>query len=238
MVNEDSPVAFENPVETDEGFDDDDFLDDDEEGEEQIVQVSDPFYYWNKAMFHLNDKLYFWVFKPAAQGYKAVTPSAFRIGVKNFFDNLSMPVRAVNCLLQGKGDELGDEIAKFLANSTEGVLGFGNPAKNKYNIPSHDEDFGQTLAVYGLGNGPYIVWPVLGSSTLRDSAGDAGDYFLDPTFYTDLETTESAGIKAFEIINGISFRIGDYESLKEAAIDPYDAMRDVYIQYRSKKVAE
>lgn len=224
-----------------EDFLDEDFLDDDEFGDataDETAAVADPLYHWNKAMFHFNDRLYYNLLKPLAEGYRAATPSFFRNGMKNFLENLATPVRVVNCVLQGKSEAAGNEISRFMVNSTVGILGFGDPAKNKYDIPRADEDFGQTLGVYGVGEGIYIVWPFLGPSTLRDSIGYGGDYFLVPINHLDLETGESVGLTVFETVNNVSFRLGDYESLKDAAIDPYDAFRDFYIQYRSKKIKE
>ena len=215
---------------------DNDFFDD--EFEEDKVEVADPLSPWNRAMFHFNDKLYFWALKPLAKGYKAVTPDFFRTGVKNFFRNITTPIRLVNCILQGKGNAAVVEFSRFFINTTEGVLGFGSPA-DKYPelIPRDEEDLGQTLAKYGLGNGFYIVWPVLGPSTLRDSIGRAGDFFLDPVSY--VEPAEAAlGARGLNMVNNISFSIGDYESLKEAAIDPYTALRNVYLQLRKKKIKE
>jgi len=199
--------------------------------------IADPLEPWNRVMFHFNDKLYFWVLKPVAQGYKAVTPDIVRVGVKNFFHNLGAPIRIVNCLLQGKSEALGVELGSFMVNTVVGVLGFGNPAANDPRLKPHDEDFGQTLAVYGVGDGFYIIWPFLGPSTLRDSVAMGGDHFLAPLSYLN-STEASAGIKFYDIVNSTTFRIGDYESLKEAAVNPYEAFRNAYIQYRQRKIKE
>ena len=221
---------------------DDDFSDDeldlfDDEFEEDKVQVADPLAFWNRAMFHFNDKFYFWVLKPVARGYRAAVPSPVRIGVRNFFTNLTTPIRLVNCILQWKWRAANAEFARFLLNSTVGVLGFGNPAKKYPKLNPDEEDLGQTLGVYGIGNGFYVVWPFLGPSTLRDSVGLVGDLFLNPVCY--VEPTEAAvGITAYETVNETSFQIGDYESLKKAAINPYEALRDAYIQHRESKVKE
>jgi len=209
----------------------------DEETEEEVVHVADPLEHWNRAMFHINDKLYFWLLKPVSRGYKAVVPTPARRGVRNFFHNLTAPIRIVSALLQGKGRKASAELTSFLVNSTVGVLGFGNPAKRWPELKPSEEDLGQTLATYGIGDGFYIVWPVLGPSTLRDSAGMVGDWFLDPVSY--VEPFEAyLGIWTLENVNDTSFRIGDYESLKDAAIDPYIALRNAYIQNRKKKVKE
>jgi phospholipid-binding lipoprotein MlaA len=211
-----------------------DFFED--EFEEDKMQVADPLSPWNRAMFHFNDKLYFWALKPLARGYKAVAPECVRTGVKNFFRNITTPIRLVNCMLQAKGKAAAIEFSRFAVNTTIGVLGFGSPA-DKYPklAPPDSEDLGQTLGNYGLGNGIYIVWPILGPSTLRDSIGMAGDFFLDPVSYVE-PTEASMGIRGLDMVNSTSFRIGDYESLKKSAIDPYTAFRDVYLQFRENKV--
>jgi len=215
---------------------DEDFFE--EEFEEDKVEVADPFSPWNRAMFHFNDKLYFWAVKPLARGYKAVAPEFFRTGVKNFFRNITTPIRLVNCILQAKGKAAAVEFSRFIVNTTIGVLGFGSPA-DKYPrlAPLDAEDLGQTLGNYGLGNGFYLVWPILGPSTLRDSIGRAGDFFLDPVSYVE-PAEASMGIRGFDMVNNTSFRIGDYESLKKAAIDPYTALRNVYLQIRENKIKE
>lgn len=218
----------------DEFAEDDPFDSEDEQAEES---TSDPLYYWNVAMHHVNDKLYFWILKPTAKGYRAVAPEQMRTGVKNFFHNLVTPIRFANCVLQGKPEKASLEFSRFIVNSTAGVLGFMDIAANNpdFEAPS-DEDFGQTLGVYGLGNGVYIVWPFLGPSSLRDTVGMSADNFLNPTSYID--GTTAVGVNAFEKVNAISFRIGDYESLKDAAIDPYEAFRNAYMQYRKKQISE
>jgi phospholipid-binding lipoprotein MlaA len=209
----------------------------DDEFEEEKLEVSDPLEPWNRAMFHFNDKLYFWILKPIARGYRAVIPKPARTCVKNFFHNITTPIRMVNCLLQGKVSAAGAELGKFVVNSTIGILGFGNPARDCPKLNPPEEDLGQTLGAYGIGNGPYIVWPILGYSTLRDSIGLAGDWFLNPISYVE-PTEASLGIKGYEIVNNTSLRIGEYESIKKASLEPYVAIRDGYIQLRRKKVEE
>lgn len=221
---------------TEEDLDEDlDYLD---EEEEEIVDIADPLYYWNYGMYHFNDRLYFWALKPVAKGYRYITPSAVRNGVKNMFHNIAVPIRFVNCLLQGKVGEAGQEAALFFFDTTIGFLGFRSMAQQYPDEVKHaEEDFGQTLGAWGLGNGFYVVWPFFGPSTVRDSFGMAGDRFLNPIAYVD-PTWASISITAFKTVNNTSLRIGDYESLKQAAIEPYDAIRDAYVQNRKKKVAE
>jgi len=240
--NQETAMSKLGQTKSNPGEDEEDSLDNnldffDEETEEEVVQVADPLSPWNRAMFHFNDKLYFWVLKPLSRGYRAVIPTPVRSGVKNFFYNITMPIRMVSCILQGKGRAASAELTKFLINSTVGVLGCGNPAKRWPELNTSEEDLGQTLASYGIGNGFYIVWPILGPSTLRDSVGMIGDWFLNPVSYVQ-PTEAHLEIRAVETVNKTSFRIGDYESLKEAAIDPYVAIRNAYIQNRKKKVEE
>ncbi|MHC4644841.1 MAG: MlaA family lipoprotein [Planctomycetota bacterium] len=208
-----------------------------DELDEQMVQVADPLEPVNRLMYGLNDIIYFWVLKPVTRVYTDVIPQPGRIGIRNFFQNLTAPARFVNCLLQGKGDAAGTELHRFVVNSTEGVLGIGDPAQDRLGLQPVEEDLGQTLAVYGLGNGFYLLLPLAGPSTLRDAGGRAGDLFLNPVFY--VEPTEAAiGISAVRTTNESSFHIGEYESFKDAAVDPYVAMRNAYIQYRNKKIKE
>ena len=207
-----------------------------EEFETKQLQVADPLYYFNKGMYHFNDKLYFWLLKPLAKGYKAITPDIFRAGVSNFFYNLLMPIRFVNCILQGKGHAAANEYTRFVINSTIGVLGLGDPASRypQLNL-ADDEDLGQTFAKYGIGNGFFLVWPILGPSTLRDSIGSLGDAYFNPLVYINPIEAQLA-VRGFNLINKTSFHIGEYEALKEASVDPYVAMRNSYLQFREQKI--
>lgn len=205
--------------------------------EEEVVQIADPIYPWNKAMYHFNDKLYFWVLKPVSKGYSAVVPEDIRLSVSNFFRNITTPIRFVGSLMQLKIKKAGNELIRFVYNSTAGIGGLADVAKTDLGISRHDEDLGQTFGYYGIGHGFYVIWPFLGPSSLRDTVGLVGDYFLDPVGYvTPYEA--AVGIVAYDKVNELSFYIGDYEDLKEAAVDPYVAIRDAYTQHRKKKVEE
>ena len=214
---------------------DDDFFDDDFDDTKQTQQIADPLYYFNYAMYSFNDFLYFAALKPLATGYKAVTPTAFRKGVKNFFHNLLFPVRFVNNLLQGKIKEAGTEVGIFLINTTFGLAGYHQVAQDDFNLNTSNEDLGQTLGSYSIGNGFYLVLPIFGPSSLRDTVGFVGDFFLKPVNYVD-PWEARYGIKAFDTVTSISFRLGDYEALKKAAFDPYIALKDAYIQNRNEKI--
>ncbi len=216
----------------------DEFLDEFEsEYEEKAVRVADPLSLWNRAMFHFNDKLYFWFLKPVAKGYRAVIPGVVRTGVRNFFSNIYTPIRLTSCILQGKAKAGGTELIRFVVNSTIGIAGVADPAKKYLKLDISDEDLGQTLGAYGIGNGFYLVWPLLGPSTLRDSVGMVGDRFLNPITYVK-PVEASVAIWSYDKINETSLHIGDYESIKEAAVEPYEAFRDAYIQYRKNKVKQ
>ena len=220
-----------------EGQTDSDFDLLEEELQDRFIEVADPLEPWNRMMFSVNDTLYFWVVKPIAVTYRDITPEPARVGIRNVFENAATPARYVNCLLQGKNAGADTELRRFVINTTAGVLGFGDPALDQYGLKPVDEDLGQTLAGCGLGNGFYIVWPLLGPSTARDSVGKVGDAFLDPLRY--VEPWElSIGISVVDYTNAASFQIGRYEVFKAAAVDPYIAMRESYIQYRDKLIRE
>lgn len=224
----------EGQFDDDEYYDEDEYEEYEEEYEDADTDLRDPLYYWNFGMFTVNDRLYFWVLKPIAQGYSKVLPERGRIGVKNFFVNLSMPVRLVNCLFQGKFNSAGTELAAFAINTTVGVIGFGTPAKNRFNLEYAFEDLGQTLGVHGIGNGFYLVMPLFGPSTLRDTLGFFGDSFLIPVNY--LPFFWRLGVRSFQTVNETSLKIGDYEQLLQSAISPYDSLRNVYVQFRNSEI--
>jgi phospholipid-binding lipoprotein MlaA len=218
-----------------EFYDDDLYFPDELMEEDPALHVADPLRPFNVAMFHFNDKLYFWVLKPVAKGWRTIAPETVRTGVNNFFYNLGFPIRFVSSILQLKGDKATGEVGRFFLNTIFGVLGFGNPAKNFAELNPDAEDLGQTFGHYGIGHGIYLVLPFWGPSSLRDGVGFAGDRFLDPVSYVDPWELR-AGVTATETVNKTSFRIGDYEAFKEAAIEPYGAMKSGYLQRRLKSV--
>jgi phospholipid-binding lipoprotein MlaA len=211
-------------------FHEKDYLD-----EETMVTVADPLEPWNRMVFQFNDRLYFWLIKPVARGYSMVMPEDFRYAISNFFHNITAPVRVINCLLQGKIKSAGIEAVSFVLNTTGGVFGLHDFAGKDLKLRVvDDEDLGQTLGIYGIGNGIYIVWPVLGPSTLRDTFGILGDGFLDPINYLELES--AIMVHSIEFTNKTSLHLGEYEDMKASALDPYIAIQDAYIQYRNKKI--
>ncbi len=198
------------------------------------LTIADPIEPWNRLMFKFNDRFYFWVLKPVAKGYSFVLPQDARVAIGNFFKNLLFPVRFINCLLQGKFKQAGNEFLRFSINTTAGVFGLDDVAKKEFNIKSSNEDFGQSLAHFGAGHGFYIVWPVLGPSSLRDTFGLLGDFLLDPLTYIEIE--KSLALRATSLVNTTSLHIGDYEDMVEGALDPYISLQDAYIQYRDREV--
>jgi phospholipid-binding lipoprotein MlaA len=165
-------------------------------------------------------------------------PEEVRGLFSSFYENIKAPIRIVNNLLQGKPRFAAIELAKFFINSTLGVGGLRDCAKECFGINGRYADFGQTLGKYGVGFGFYLVLPLLGPSSPRDGIGWLADWALRPTTYVSSEwfSPESVGLYVHEKVNDTSFHLGEYEMIKEAAIDPYVAMRDIYIQYRTKLI--
>lgn len=225
--------SAESPAAQTGSSDEEEYWDD----EESRVIVADPLSGLNQAVFEFNDRLYFWVLKPIAQGYKAVLPMPVRQGIQNFMHNLEAPVRIMNCFLQGKMEAAASEMCRFVYNTTFGILGFWDPAKDYPHLNPPEEDFGQTLGLFGVGNGFYLMLPVLGPSTLRDTLGRAGDFFGTFTGYVRPDAL-AWSVKGVEAVNDLSFRIGQYEELKDAAIIPYESFKDGYIQYRKQKIEQ
>ena len=216
---------------------------DDTSSKEKEIEVSDneasipdPFEPVNRAAFVFNDGFYFWFLKPVTLGYKAVVSEPFRVCFRNAFYNLESPIHIFNSMFQGKFKCAGNETARLFINTTLGFLGFFDQAKDKFDIDKCDEDLGQTLGAWGFGPGFYIEWPFYGSSSLRDTAGFIGDLAFDPRTY--IFNPVVYFVRPVEVVNDTSFRIGDYEALKKAALDPYVAKRDAYYQYRLNKIKE
>ncbi len=212
---------------------DDDMSDfDDEFDEEEEVEICDPFERINRGIFWFNDKLYFYLMKPVVRGYRVV-PEPARRSVGNFFSNVATPGRFINAGLQGKFGDAGNELIRFVVNTTVGILGLFDPAKKHMGIEKKKEDTGQTLGVWGFGTGCYVMLPVLGPSNFRDGIGIFGDYYLDPWLYIfGTNTREYYAVKTFELLNYISLDKDTYEGIKKDSLDPYLFIRDAYTQYR------
>ena len=238
-------------VDTDSLEDDFNGFDDDFEDEfaaEDKLDVFDPLSRYNREVTNFNDTLYFWLLKPVSEGYSYVVPDPARLSVARFFKNILFPVRFVNNILQFKFKGAGIELSRFCVNSTVGILGLADPAKEWLDLEAYPEDFGQTLGYYGVGGGFHIVLPFLGPSNLRDLAGMVPDYYADPVQLvqfvdTDMEELVYADIdhlafRSYDIINRTSLHIGEYESLRADALDLYTFLIDAYEANRKKKIEE
>lgn len=209
----------------------------DNQYDQAILAMPDPIEPFNRVMFQLNDKLYFYFFKPVAKGYSFIAPEPVRLSVFNFFSNLASPIRFTNCMLQGRINDASNEFTRFCINSIYGVAGLFDPARNYWDLPKKEEDFGQTLGVYGAGPGFYLVLPFFGPSSLRDGIGILVDFIPDPMTYL-LTTLEYTGVEGVTMINYTSLHIGEYEQVKRDSIDPYFAVRDAYAQYRAGQLKQ
>ncbi len=207
---------------------------------DNIPLISDPFEGLNRGIFWFNDKLYFYLLKPVARAYRVV-PRPVRQSISDFFSNISSPVRIVNSGLQFKFGDAGRETTRFFVNTTIGLGGLIDAADKWGKLPKKDEDFGQTLGVYHIGQGPYLILPFLGPSSLRDASGSVVDAFLDP-LTSDLNRNwsllDKAEFTAGLAVNYLSLDDDSYEKLKRDSLDPYLFMRDAYAQYRVAKVAQ
>ncbi len=218
----------------DDEYDEDE---DDEYGDEDVALISDPIEQGNRDFYAFNDTMYFWVLKPLARVW-GVIPEELRVSVRNVFYNIRFPVRFINCLLQAKGQKASYEFGQFFINTTVGFLGIANVAANYPHLQPSKEDLGQTFAVWGIGNGAYLMLPFFGPSSVRDGLGRLGDTFLDPIWWLVEDIGTSLAIRAGETVNDTSLRIGEYEALIEAALDPYIMIRNAYVQNRNKLIAE
>jgi len=219
------------------GGENDPFMSDNSSDTNSVEQgIADPLEAYNRAVYTFNDKLYVFFFRPVARGYGYVMPEPARKAVKRCFANAAMPVRFVNCLLQRKAQGAGIELSRFLVNTTIGIAGLFDPAKSTFGLKPFPEDSGQTLGVYGMSPGWYIVWPLLGPSTMRDTLGSVMDTLLDPLTYADIKMWERGALKTFSTVNGISMRIDVIDGLKKSAVDPYISLRNGYCQYRENAI--
>lgn len=189
---------------------------------------------YNRGMFAFNEQVDTFVIKPVAQGYRYVTPDPLRERIGNAFDNLSEPVTFANALLQGDVDHAVTSFWRFVINTTIGLGGLHDVASTA-GLETRNEDFGQTLAIWGAGQGDYIVLPILGPSTTRDVFGKVADIFFDPfTYYLE---TDDAIIKASA--NGIVTRerlIDPIDDIYATSLDPYTSFKSIYLQRRDAAI--
>ncbi|MDK2797422.1 MAG: phospholipid-binding lipoprotein MlaA [Tepidiphilus sp.] len=191
----------------------------------------DPWEGFNRAMFQINDTLDTAVIRPAAVVYDTVLPSPVKTGVSNFFSNLGDLGNAANNLLQGKPQAALNDLVRFAFNSTWGLLGVLDIA-SEAGLPKHNEDFGQTLAVWGMGDGPYLVLPLLGGRNIRDTAALPVDYYSNPTTYVEGDAAKYSFKAANLVVKRAELLPAD-RATEGQIIDKYAYLRDVYFQRRS-----
>lgn len=211
----------------------------DPEALEEFRANNDPLEPMNRAMFAVNDAIDTVALRPAAQVYRFVVPPPVRQGVRNALGNLRGPTILMNDVLQGEVDRAGRTAARFLINSTLGIGGLVDVAAWQFGIPGHDEDFGQTLAVWGVGEGPYLYLPVLGPSNPRDLLGYGVDVVASPWFWfgqgdvVDALRWAYAGIT---VIDGRERVMDTLDRILETSLDPYTTLRSLYRQNRASEI--
>jgi phospholipid-binding lipoprotein MlaA len=216
----------------------------------------DPWEPMNANIFEFNLKVDRFVLKPVAKGYDFILPDLVQVGVSNIFSNLRFAPRFLNNVFQGKLKGAGIEVGRFLINSTVGLAGFFDLAK-EVNLVTPEEDFGQTLGFYGVKPGPYLVLPLLQPFTVRDFVGYVGDVFLNPINWLVAPIIEAnnvpsviahknrmtssiiqTGSRVGEIINERSRNLEKYQGVEEATLDLYTAVRNAYLQKRAQAIRE
>jgi phospholipid-binding lipoprotein MlaA len=210
----------------------------DKEAVAEFNEINDPGEPAMRAIFEVNlvlDKL---LLKPAAEFYKGFMPPALQRGVHNFLNNLRTPIILLNDVLQGKFERAGTTLARFFVNSTIGVLGFSDQAA-EMGMEFHNEDFGQTLAVWGADEGPYVMLPIFGPSNPRDAVGLAVDFLVDPINIWASNTDRDAVIWARSGTRAVDQRARNFdiiEDLEKSSLDFYATVRSLYRQRRKDEI--
>src|SRR5438034_4336624 len=208
------------------------------DAEQDVSDDYDPWQRFNEKMFFFNhDILDRYVLKPVATGWGKVLPDVGKRGLDRAFDNLGMPKRLVNSLLQGRLRGAGRELARFGVNTTVGVVGFLDVARVQLHIEKSDADTGQTLGVYGLGAGPYLVLPTLQPLTVRDGIGYGVDGLLDPFGYVT-PFFATAGVSIVKQINERSLNLEVFQDVEDSVFELYSAVRNGYLQRRHRSIEE
>lgn len=199
----------------------------------------DPLENFNRRMFKAYQGIDKAVFRPAAMGYKHVVPVPVRSGIRNFFSNLGEPIVFLNYILQLKFGKAGETLGRFVVNSTVGIGGLADVAKNKaVNLPHRSNGFGNTLGFYGVKPGPYIFLPIVGPTTLRDFLGGQADAAVLPASVGKPFTRVEYQVPR-TVLRGLNERAesdGDLKALFDSAVDPYATLRSVYLQNRAAEI--
>ena len=201
--------------------------------------ASDPFEPVNRAVFQFNDAADRAVVGPAARAYADITPKPAQRGVANVFNNLNRPVVLANTLLQGDFRRSSEVLISFITDTTFGLGGLLSLAEAN-GVPQHNEDFGQTLAVWGAPDGPYLMLPLIGPSNLRDGVGRFVDRYPHPLNWNE-DFAQSGEAWALRGVNGLRIRAeadSAFATLDRTAIDPYVQLRSAYRQMRMNQIAD
>jgi phospholipid-binding lipoprotein MlaA len=208
----------------------------DEEAFDDEVTEYDPWERFNRAMFDFNQRLDRNVLKPVAKVWNFVVPDLAQQSLANAFDNIAMPRRLINSLLQLKIERAGLELARFFLNISMGVGGFFDVA-TELGVPRSDEDTGQTLGYYGVTPGPYLVLPFLPPLTVRDGFGFAADGAMQPISYV-APFAATVGMRGGQVINDRSLNLQTFEEFEQMTFDLYSAVRNAYLQRRQRMIQE
>jgi phospholipid-binding lipoprotein MlaA len=206
-------------------------------GEPGELEDYDPWEEFNAKTFEFNRRMDKYALKPVAMGWKTVVPQPAGIMIANAFDNLTVVPRVVNNLLQGKWDGAGREVSRFLINSTAGVGGLFDPAKNVWHITKSPADFGQTLGKWGIGAGPYLVLPFMEPLTVRDGIGKVVDRTIDPLTYV-VPLIPALSLMAGNRVNERALNYELFAAFDDDVIDAYSAVRNGYLRLRERRVNE
>jgi phospholipid-binding lipoprotein MlaA len=194
----------------------------------------DPYERYNRSMFTFNQELDKKILKPVANAYADYTPDFLQTVIGNFFSNIGDVWTAANNFLQGKPRDGTTDAMRVVFNSTIGLAGLLDIA-TPAGLPKHEEDFGQTLGVWGVKSGPYVVLPLFGSSTMRDATAKPIDWAGDPLSYVNNIRARNSG-RAIRIIDDRAALLGASKLMEGAALDPYEFMRDAYLQRRASRI--
>ena len=195
----------------------------------------DPLEGFNRASYKFNDALDRALLKPAAKGYKAVTPDFVETGVTNFFSNLTQPTVIINDLLQGKFKASLNDTGRFLLNTTVGIGGLFDPA-SPAGLDRNDEDFGQTLGKWGVSSGAYLMVPFFGPTTVRDGFGSGVDVFTNPVHYVERDAWRY-GLQGMDLIDARARRLPLEDTLNQA-YDKYTFIKNAFLQQREYAVKD
>ncbi|MCC6763691.1 MAG: VacJ family lipoprotein [Deltaproteobacteria bacterium] len=202
--------------------------------EEQPGADYDPWQRMNRGIFWFNDQCDVYVLEPVAKGWDVVMPERAETSISNFFANLRFPVVMVNNLLQGKPGAAAIDVGRFMVNTSFGIAGLFDPA-TLWGLTKHNEDFGQTLGVWGVPPGPYLVLPLFGPSNPRDTAGMPVDYVLSITPLV-LNSFWWTGAGVVNVVNTRAQYLDEVRNAKEASLDYYVFARNAYYQRRTALV--